>query len=145
MTKTCRQLPHRTAALLGLLVFSLPLTAAASGDTRPAFFAFVSKACMHQDPAHRSSSFGKRLESSHAFIGWDRYDATPKARCLKERRWVSAELCASAARVDVAQKDQVNEWFAAHTAEAKRLAPVFRFVNSQETPADACPAITLGE
>jgi len=126
--------------LLTLLTLtSLPQQAAASADMRPAFFAFVSRVCIHQDPAYRSSPFGKKLESSAGFSGWEKFDATPIAACLRQRRWVAAELCASAAKVDVAQREQLHEWFGAHTEDAKKLVPVFRFVNSPDAASAACP------
>lgn len=133
------------ASWLAPLALVLPPHATASGDMRPAFLSFVSRACIHQDPAHRSSAFGKRLEASADFAGWDKFSATPVARCLRERRWVPAALCASAAQVDITQRAQLNDWFEAHMDDAKKLAPVFRFVNSQDAAAGSCPQIQPGE
>lgn len=134
-----------TTSALSLLVLSLPQPAAALGDIRPAFFAFVSRACIHQDAAHRTSLFGKRQAASPDFVGWDKFSDTPVARCLKARRWVSAELCSSAAQVDITQRAQVQDWFDAHLADAKKLAPVFRFANSAEAAGGACPEVPPGE
>ncbi len=133
------------ASALALLVLSLPQPAVASGDMRPAFLAFVSRACIHQDAAHRTSLFGQRQAALPDFVGWDKFSDTPVARCLKARRWVSTELCSSAAKVDITQRAQVNDWFDAHLADAKKLAPVFRFVNSAEAAGGACPEVQPGE
>lgn len=132
-------------SLLTLLALWLPQHAAASGDMRPAFFAFASRVCIHQDPAHRSSPFGKTLASSPGFVGWEKFDATPVAQCLRKRNWVSAELCASAAQIDMAQKDQLNDWFGTHTADMKKLVPLFKFVNSPDAASGSCPEIQLIE
>lgn len=112
---------------------------------RPAFFAFVSRVCIHQDPVYRSSPFGKTMASSADFSGWENFDANSIAPCLRKRRWVAAELCTSAAQVDMAQRDQLHDWFAAHTADAKKLVPVFRFMNSRDAASDSCPEIQLAE
>ena len=133
------------ASLLILLTLSLPQHAAASGDMRPAFFAFASRVCIHQDPVYRSSPLGKRLESSPDFSGWEKFDATPVAQCLRKRRWVPAEVCASAAKVDMTQKDELNEWFVAHTADIKKIVPLFKFVNSQNAAPDSCPDVPPSE
>lgn len=134
-----------TTSALSLLVLSLPQPAAALGDIRPAFFTFVSRACIHQDAAHRTSLFGQRQATLPDFAGWDKFSDTPVARCLKARRWVSAELCSSAAKVDVTQRTQVHDWFDAHLSDAKKLAPVFRFANSPEAAAGACPEVQPGD
>ncbi len=132
-------------SLITLLTLVLPPHAWASGDMRPALFGFVSRVCIHQDPAHRSSPFGKTMESSPGFSGWETFDASPIAQCLRKRNWVPAEICASAARVDTAQKDQLNEWFGSRTAAVKRLVPLFKFVNSPGAASGECPEIQLSE
>lgn len=131
--------------LLALLALSLPQHAAASGDMRPAFFAFVSRACIHQDPAYRSSPFGKKLESSAGFSGWEKFDDAPVAACLRKQHWVPAELCASAAKVDMAQAEKLHGWFRAHPEDTKKLVPLFRFVNSQGAASSPCPEIQPAE
>ena len=133
------------ASLFTLLVLALPQHAAASGDMRPAFLAFVSRTCIHQDAAYRGSAFGKRLEAAPDFVGWDKFSATPVARCVMSTLAAEAHSVAGTQRFSRRQRAQLNDWFDANLDEAKKLAPAFRFVNSQEAAAGACPELQPGE
>jgi hypothetical protein len=127
-------------ALFG--VFSLPAEATTKGYW-DLWALDVGMICFGQNPTYRNTPLGNMVRSSYNFPGWEAFDRSPSAACLRSRQWVSERLCTAVTDLDATTFHDLGPLGKTHDAELRRLQDVIvYYYKSRESNGSAlqCPA-----
>lgn len=129
----------RYLAPLVVLAWSV---ATSASDLRGMLLISTVRLCVYQDAAYRASAWGRHFEAHPRFEGWAPIDALPLAQCLRERRWASPGLCASAVELDPGDRPKLEQWLGQHGKELAALEPVTKLLFADEE-GFTCPTLAL--
>ena len=103
----------------------------------------VAMICFGQNPAYRSTPLGSMVLNSYGFTGWEAFDRSPPAACLRSKQWISDKLCTDVTILDERTFRDLGPLRRKHDAELRGLEDVIVYYYKSREPNGSslpCPA-----